>query len=122
MPNPISRRKYNCPAELTISLIGGKWKAILIYNLRRGPRRFGDLRRHSPGITQATLTQQLRELEASGLVRRAAIGKERLAGVEYSLTEKGESLKPILYAMIRWGLANQKDHVLGEFGMMSFQK
>lgn len=116
------KKKYNCPAEMTISLIGGKWKAILIYNLRRGPRRFGDLRRHSPGITQATLTQQLRELEENGLVRRSVVGKDRLAGVEYSLTEKGESLKPILYSMIRWGLAHQKDHVIGEFGMNAFQK
>jgi DNA-binding HxlR family transcriptional regulator len=106
---------------MTLSLIGGKWKAILIYNLRRGPRRFGDLRRHSPRITQATLTQQLRELEGSGLVQRTMVGKDRMAGVEYSLTEKGESLKPIINSMIRWGIAHQKDYVTGDFGMAVFQ-
>jgi DNA-binding HxlR family transcriptional regulator len=115
------KKKFNCPAEMTISLIGGKWKAILIYNLRRGPRRFGDLRRHSPGITQATLTQQLRELEGSGLIKRTAIGKDRMAGVEYSLTEKGESLRPIINSMIRWGISHQKDYVAGDFGMAVFQ-
>ena len=116
------RRKFNCPAEMTISLIGGKWKAILLYNLRKGPKRFGELKRFSPGITQATLTKELRDLESSGIVERNQIGRDRLSGVEYSLTEKGESLKPILYAMIRWGIAHQKDHAVGDFGMAIFQK
>jgi DNA-binding HxlR family transcriptional regulator len=106
---------------MTISLIGGKWKAILIYNLRKGSKRFGELRRLSPGITQATLTQQLRELEKSGLVSRKAIGRDRLAGVEYSLTERGESLKPVIHAMIRWGVAHQKEYAAGEFGMAAFK-
>jgi DNA-binding HxlR family transcriptional regulator len=118
---PMTKKKYNCPAELTISLIGGKWKAILLYNLRSGPRRFGDLKRHSPGITQATLTQQLRELESSGLIKRALIGQDKLAGVEYSLTDKGMSLRPIINLMIRWGIAHQKDYAVGAFGMEVFQ-
>jgi DNA-binding HxlR family transcriptional regulator len=118
----MEKKKFNCPAEMTLSLIGGKWKAILFYNLRHGPRRFGDLRRHSPGITQSTLTQQLRELEDAQLIKRAIIGKDRLQGVEYSLTEKGESLKPIIYSMIRWGITHQKDYVVGEYKMAAFQK
>jgi DNA-binding HxlR family transcriptional regulator len=113
----MKKKKFNCPAEMTVHLIGGKWKAILIYNLRKGAKRFGELRRLSPGITAATLTGQLRELEECGLVSRQQIGRERLSGVEYALTVKGESMKPVLYAMIRWGLAHQKDHVVGEFGM-----
>jgi DNA-binding HxlR family transcriptional regulator len=116
------KKKYNCPAEMTISLIGGKWKAILIYNLRRGPRRFGDLKRHSPGITQATLSQQLKELQEAGLVSRKIEGKDRLDGVSYFLTEKGQSLKPIIYSMIRWGIAHRNDYVVGQFGMEPFQK
>lgn len=116
--SPCVKTKYNCPAEMTMSLIGGKWKVILIYNLRRGPKRFGELKRLSPGITAATLTQQLRELEELKLVSRATIGADRLAGVEYSLTEKGESLKPVLKALIRWGLDNQKDYALGDFVMV----
>jgi DNA-binding HxlR family transcriptional regulator len=107
---------------MTLSLIGGKWKAILLYNLRKQPRRFGDLKRHSPGITAATLSRELKDLEASGLIERNPIGRERIDGVEYSLTTKGESLKPILYSLIRWGIAHQKEYVLGDFGMAIFQK
>ncbi|WP_081111789.1 winged helix-turn-helix transcriptional regulator [Bdellovibrio bacteriovorus] len=118
----MEKRKFNCPAEMTISLIGGKWKAILLYNMRKGSKRFGELKRLSPGITPTTLTKELKELEKSGIVQRFAISKDRLAGVEYSLTPKGESLKPVLYAMIRWGIANQKDYVIGDFGMAVFQK
>jgi len=116
------KMKYNCPAEMTLSLIGGKWKAILIYNLRKGPRRFGDLKRRSPGITAATLTQQLRELEESKLVARNVVGKDKLEGVEYSLTERGQSIRPVLNALIRWGLEYQKEYVVGEYGMILFQK
>ncbi len=116
------KRKFNCPAEMTLHLIGGKWKAILLYNMRRGPKRFGELRRLSPGITQATLTKELRDLEAAGLVNRFVMARDRLAGVEYSLTAKGETLKPILYSMIRWGIAHQKEYVQGDFGMAGFAK
>lgn len=118
----MKKRRFNCPAEMTIQLIGGKWKAILLYNLRKGSKRFGELRRLSPGISQATLTKELRDLEESGIVSRMNVGRDRLAGVEYSLTEKGQSLKPVLYTMIRWGIAHQKDYVVGDFGMAVFQK
>lgn len=116
------KKKFNCPAEMCLSLIGGKWKAILLYNLRRGPRRFGDLKRHSPGITPATLTKELRDLRTAGLVTRTVLGTDRLAGVEYALSDRGHSLKPILYAMIRWGVAHQRDYVTGDFGMAGFGK
>jgi DNA-binding HxlR family transcriptional regulator len=116
------KNKFNCPAEMTISLIGGKWKVILLYVMRKNPRRFGELKRLAPGITQSILAQQLKELMESGLVERKVLGKDSLSGVEYSLTKKGESLKSIIYAMVRWGIDNQKDFVIGEFGMASFQK
>lgn len=118
----MKRKKFNCPAELTVHLMGGKWKAILLYNLRKGPRRFGELRRFSPGISTATLTSQLREMEGTGLIKRRVINPLPNLAVEYSLTEKGESLRPILTAMIRWGIAHQRDYILGEFGMAIFQK
>lgn len=117
----MTKRKYNCPAEMTVALVGGKWKAILLYNLRRGPKRFGELRRLSPGISQAVLTKELKDLEGAGLVSRFAIARERTAGVEYSLTARGESLRPVLNAMIRWGIAHQREYALGDFGMASFQ-
>lgn len=119
---PVKKRKFNCPAEMTVSLMGGKWKAILLYNLRKEARRFGELRRLSPGISQATLTSQLRELEESGLVVRRVLSPSPHLAVEYALTERGQSLKPVLYAMIRWGLAHQKDYAQGEFGMLPFTK
>lgn len=118
----MKKRAFNCPAEMTISLIGGKWKAILLYNLRKGPIRFGELRRFSPGISHATLSEQLRELEESGLVSRKVLSPSPNLAVEYSLTERGESLKPVLYSLIRWGIAHQKEYVAGEFGMAVFQK
>ena len=114
------KQRFNCPGELTVSLIGGKWRLIILYNLRRGPLRFGELRRRSPGITAATLTTQLRQLEHAKLIRQSWIGKERTAGVEYSLTESGESLRPLWVALIRWGIAHRDDYVIGEFGMKDF--
>lgn len=116
------RRPFNCPAELTLALIGGKWKAILLYNLRRGPVRFGELKRLSPGITAATLSAQLKELEEHGLVSRRLAGTAPTLAVEYSLTPLGETLKPVLYAAIKWGLGNRERYVLGEFGMAKFQR
>lgn len=118
----MKKKKYNCPAEMTLDLIGGKWKIILIYNLRKGPKRFGELRRLSPGITQAILSRQLKELEQNHLIKRSVIGRDALSGVEYELTDLGESLKPILHSLIRWGIQNQKEFALGEFGMAIFQK
>jgi len=117
----MKRKAFNCPGELAVSLIGGKWRLILLYNVRKKPRRFGDLKRHSPGITPATLTKELRALEAAGLVRRKKIAADPLSGVEYSLTARGQSLKPALYALIRWGLAHQAEYVEGPFGMAAFQ-
>ncbi|MGZ3696127.1 MAG: winged helix-turn-helix transcriptional regulator, partial [Bdellovibrionota bacterium] len=101
----MKKRKFNCPAEMTLHLIGGKWKAILLYNMRKAPIRFGELRRRSPGISTAILTSQLRELETSGLVKRRVVSGLPSLAVEYSLSERGESLRPILSTMIRWGIA-----------------
>lgn len=113
----MKKKSFNCPAELTISLVGGKWKMILIYNLRKGAQRFGQLKRLSPGITSASLTKQLRELENAGLVMRSEFDDGALPAVEYQLTDRGQSLRPLLNTMIRWGLAHQKDYVMGDFRM-----
>ena len=107
---------------MTLSLIGGKWKAILLYNLRKGSKRFGELKRLSPGITSATLTTSLKELERAGLITRSVRGGDRLNGVDYDLSERGASLKPVLYAAIRWGQAEQTTYVQGEYGMAAFQQ
>ena len=91
-----------CPAEFTLALIGGRWKIPIIFHLLAGRRRFSELARALTGVTQKVLTQQLREMERNGLVTRS-IYPQVPPKVEYSLTELGASLKPVVEAMCRWG-------------------
>jgi DNA-binding HxlR family transcriptional regulator len=92
-----------CPVEVTLAVIGGKWKAVLVFYLNRGgAQRFAELRRKASGISERVLTRQLRELEADGIVRREVFA-EVPARVEYSLTEYGRSLGPVTEAMCQWG-------------------
>lgn len=97
-----------CPVEVTLSTIGGKWKALILYHAISGPRRFNELRRLMPNVTQRMLTQHLRQLEADGIVLRD-VRAQVPPHVEYSLTEKGRSLIPILDAMAKWGYANSSE-------------
>jgi len=92
----------NCPVKLTASIIGGKWKAPLLFYLEGKTRRFCELQRLIPGLTKKMLTQHLRELESDGIVHRKVFA-EVPPHVEYSLTRHGESLKPILKLMSAWG-------------------
>lgn len=92
----------NCPVTTTISLIGGKWKILILWQLRNSLRRFGQLQRLIPGITKKMLTQQLRELEKDGLVSRKVYA-EVPPRVEYSLTNTGRSLIPVLETISNWG-------------------
>ena len=94
-----------CPAEITLKLIGGRWKIPIIFHLLAGRRRFSELARALTGVTQKMLTQQLREMERNGLVSRN-IFPQVPPKVEYSLTELGTSLKPVVEAMCRWGEAH----------------
>jgi DNA-binding HxlR family transcriptional regulator len=91
-----------CPVEVTLDLIDGKWKGVLLYHLGQGPRRFNELRRLTPTTTQRMLTKQLRELEADGLVIRT-IYPEVPPRVDYRLSARGESLSPIIAALKAWG-------------------
>ena len=97
-----------CPVETTLLLIGDKWKVMILRDLMTGTKRFGALRRSSPAISQKMLTQQLRAMEADGLVHREVYA-EVPPRVEYSLTETGESLRPVLDAMSVWGRQYQRD-------------
>ena len=91
-----------CPVEITLSLMGDRWKILIVRELLNGTRRFGELKKSIGGITQKVLTQHLRAMEASGLVNRKVYA-EVPPRVEYSLTETGRSLAPIHEAMARWG-------------------
>ncbi|MBD1372753.1 helix-turn-helix transcriptional regulator [Hazenella sp. IB182357] len=93
---------YSCPVELTISVIGGKWKSIIIYHLLEETRRFNEFRRLIPEITQRMLTLQLRELERDGIIHRE-VYKQVPPKVEYSLTPFGQTLTPIIQQMMDWG-------------------
>lgn len=93
----------SCPVTATMQVLGGKWKAILINAIyHTSPARFGELKRSVKGITQSMLTQQLRELEEDGLISRK-IYAEIPPRVEYTLTEFGLTLSPIMISMANWG-------------------
>ncbi len=91
-----------CPVEITMSLIGDKWKVLIIRDLLTGTKRFGELKKSLYGITQKVLTNNLRQMESSGLVLRKVYA-EVPPRVEYSLSDTGLSLKPILDSMVEWG-------------------
>lgn len=91
-----------CPVTATIALIGGRWKTIILYILSDHTRRFGEVAARMPSISRKVLTEQLKELEADGLISRKQY-KEIPPKVEYSLTDLGRSLTPILNAIAAWG-------------------
>ena len=104
----ISGKRYRCYFELTLAVIGGKWKPIILYHLSLAQAvRFGELRRGMHDVTERMLTRQLRELEADGLIHRE-VYREVPPRVEYSLTEMGRSLIPLLLQMRAWGVDYEK--------------
>lgn len=93
---------YRCPVELTLEIIGGKWKALILWHLSYKTLRCSQLKRRLPRVTQKMLTQQLRELERDGVVHRK-VYPQVPPKVEYSLTELGSSVVPLLQQMCEWG-------------------
>lgn len=93
---------FGCSVEAALSVIGGKWKGVILFHLLEGTKRFNELHRELPGITQRMLTLQLRELEADQVVHRKVYA-EVPPRVEYRLTEFGMTLKPILMDLRLWG-------------------
>ena len=104
MPKPRNTpASLSCPLELTLDLMGGKWKGCIMFRLLYGTRRFGELKRALGTISQRTLTQQLRELEADGFIHREVFAQVPLR-VDYSLTDRGRTLEPVLRGLMAWGL------------------
>lgn len=93
---------YGCAVEAALDVIGNKWKGVILFHLLDGTKRFNELRRLIPSVTQRMLTLQLRQLEKDLIINRT-IYPQVPPKVEYSLTESGKSLKPILFALREWG-------------------
>ena len=102
-----TKRKYGCPVEFSIDLLGGKWKTVILSRLKVRPMRYGELRQDIPALSDKVLTERLRDLCEIGFVKQ-----ERVDGVSrYCLTRRGEMLKPMLQALYDWGQDNAE--VLG---------
>jgi DNA-binding HxlR family transcriptional regulator len=100
-------RRPGCAVEATLDLIDGKWKGVILFHLQGGTQRFGELRKRMPGITQRMLTKQLRALEYDHLVFRKVYA-EVPPRVEYTLSEIGESLRPVIDTLRKWGEGHQE--------------
>lgn len=96
------KENYGCPVQAAINLIAGKWKVMILWHLSFGRRRFAEVRDLLPGVTEKVLTDQLRQLEADGLVHRCSDGKVP-ARVDYSLTSAAEELIPQMEKLCSWG-------------------
>jgi DNA-binding HxlR family transcriptional regulator len=91
-----------CPVEATLKVLGGKWKVLILFHLDGKAKRFSELRRSIPGITEKMLTQQLKELESDGVVSRK-VYPQVPPKVEYSITRHGKTLHPVIREMCKWG-------------------
>jgi len=98
----VKDKEYSCPIEVSMNLVAGKWKLLIMWHLRNKTRRFGEIQKKIPNVTQKMLTQQLRELETDGLVHREVYAVVP-PKVEYSLTAFGKSFEPVLNMMLVWG-------------------
>ncbi|MFS0674873.1 winged helix-turn-helix transcriptional regulator [Ornithinibacillus sp. 179-J 7C1 HS] len=110
----MEKKKYNISVEATLEVIGGKWKTVILCHLTHGKRRTSELKRLMPNITQKMLTQQLRELEADGVIERIVYNQVP-PKVEYQLSEYGKSLEAILSSLCTWG----ENHLIKVYGDIS---
>jgi DNA-binding HxlR family transcriptional regulator len=94
--------KFNCAMDVTMNFIGGKWKTVVLWYLRKGKKRFGELKKHIPDITEKMLSLQLKTLEEDGIVKRT-IYAEVPPRVEYEMTDFGRTLIPMLEEIALWG-------------------
>lgn len=102
MEKKLRKHNFECPVEVSLDVLGGKWKGLILFHLQTEAKRFNELQRLLPGVTQRMLTRQLRELESDGIVNRK-IYQQSPPKVEYSLTQFGMTLSPILEALHNWG-------------------
>lgn len=96
-------KSYPCCTSLTMGVIGGKWKTVILFYLIEGSQRYNELRKKMPHVTERTLSLQLRQLEEDSVISREVFGDKPPLRVEYSLTELGKTLIPLLIAIAEWG-------------------
>lgn len=103
------RKRYYCPVEVAVDVIGGRWTPVILAHLKEGVHRYGELRRRMPDVSEKMLTQRLRELERAGLVDRT-VHDGAPPPVSYRLTAEGRSLAPVLQALYDWGTERAARH------------
>ena len=108
MADNVAEPTFACPVNATLDFISGKWKPSILCELRAGPRRFGELKREIPAISEKVLSADLRSLEADGIVSRRQFYEGAVLATEYAFTEFGRTLIPALSALAEWGLANPR--------------
>lgn len=99
----LNGKLYHCAMDITMNYVGGKWKTVVLWYLRNDKKRFGELRKLIPQMTERMLSIQLKQLEEDGLIRREVFTDKPPLKVEYSLTDFGQSLRPLLEAVAKWG-------------------
>lgn len=109
----VRNKLYPCTLSIAMDLVGGKWKAVMLYHLKGDSKRYNELRKEMPGVTERTLSLQLKQLEEDGLILRQVYGEKPPIKVVYSLTDFGKSCIPVLDAITGWG--NQIALQKGEF-------
>lgn len=109
----VGNKLYPCTVSVAMDLVGGKWKVVILYHLKEAPKRYSELRKDLRGITEMTLSLQLKQLEQDGLISRQVYGEKPPVKVVYSLTDFGQSFTPVLEAILGWG--NQIAAERGEF-------
>jgi DNA-binding HxlR family transcriptional regulator len=99
----VNDKRYPCTVSVAMDLIGGKWKAVILYHLKDADKRYSELRKEMHGVTERTLSLQLKQLEEDGLLARQVYGDKPPIKVVYSLTDFGKSCIPLLDAIVGWG-------------------
>lgn len=99
----VNGKEYPCCTSVTMGIIGGKWKSVILFHLMDGPLRYNELRRKMLGVTERTLSLQLKKLDEDGIIVRNVYTSKPPLKVEYELTELGKTLKPLLKAIAEWG-------------------
>jgi DNA-binding HxlR family transcriptional regulator len=102
-------KEYPCCASLTMGIIGGKWKTVILFYLTEGPLRYIELRKEMPTVTERTLSLQLKTLEKDGIIKRKVYTSKPPLKVEYSLTDLGKTLIPIIKLIVDWGVSVVKE-------------